>query len=192
MVYQECSWTTILLLISILIGLCKGWCRVDKECYLWNQGVYSARIHSGLFYYIYFVFPTIGLTLTYIASKLILGQLTGQGISDTLYAIEENGKMGLRGTYSPLIAPLTVGFWRFCGAWGSNRIYGSSIFNLRTALPLESETVNLMIDVQQLAPWLPYFMHRLAHHICYRNIFFDLNAICQYCTDAFSLFNRAR
>ncbi|HQU95948.1 MAG: chloride channel protein [Saprospiraceae bacterium] len=137
------------LLISILIGLVSGLGAVlIKNVTYEIKAFIQQEFIQGYFTILYFVFPAIGLTLTYIASKLILGQLTGQGISDTLYAIsKKNGKMGLRGTYSPLIAaPLTVGFGGSVGLEGATVFMGSSTgSNLARLFHLNQKSVNLMI-----------------------------------------------
>ncbi|HMY85503.1 MAG TPA: chloride channel protein [Saprospiraceae bacterium] len=137
------------LLISVVIGFVSGLGAVlIKNITYEIKWFIQTEFVQNYFTILYFVFPAIGLTLTYLASKYILGRITGQGISDTLYAIsKKNGKMGIRGMYSPLVAvPMTVGFGGSVGLEGATVFMGSSIgSNLARLFHLNQKTIYLMI-----------------------------------------------
>jgi len=137
------------LLSSVLIGFVSGLGAVlIKNATYEIKWIVQQEFVQNYFTIFYFIFPALGLTLTYLASKLILGKISGQGISDTLFAISrKNGKMGRQGMYSPLIAaPLTVGFGGSVGLEGATVFMGSSIgSNFARLFHLNQKTVNLMI-----------------------------------------------
>ncbi len=137
------------LFCSILIGFISGLGAVlIKNLTYEIKWIVQQEFVQNYFTIFYFIFPALGLTLTYLASKFILGKMAGQGISDTLYAISKNnGVMPRKGMYSPLItAPLTVGFGGSVGLEGATVFMGSSIgSNLARLFHLNQKTVNLMI-----------------------------------------------
>lgn len=137
------------LLASVLIGFVSGLGAVlIKNITYEIKWIVQQEFVQNYFTIFYFIFPALGLTLTYLASKFILGKMAGQGISDTLYAISKNnGKMARKGMYSPLAtAPLTVGFGGSVGLEGATVFMGSSIgSNLARLFHLNQKTVNLMI-----------------------------------------------
>ncbi len=137
------------LFASVLIGLVSGLgAVVIKNITYEIKWIVQQEFVQNYFTIFYFIFPAFGLTMTYLASKFILGKMAGQGISDTLFAISKNhGKMSRKGMFSPMItAPLTVGFGGSVGLEGATVFMGSSIgSNLARLFHLNQKTVNLMI-----------------------------------------------
>jgi CIC family chloride channel protein len=100
------------IILSAVIGLSAGLVAVALKnlTYLIQQLVERGLVFTFQQVY-YFVFPLIGLTLTYFVLKRILKVRIGQGISSTLFAISQRkGFVKRVQSYASLItAPLTVG-----------------------------------------------------------------------------------
>lgn len=78
---------------------------------------------------IYFIFPFLGLYLTYLVTKYILKKEVGQGIAVTLFSISrEKGILDKFQGYDSLItAPITVGFGGSVGLEAPTVVTGAAI-----------------------------------------------------------------
>lgn len=101
-----------IVLLSAVIGFAAGLVAVILKNLSY---LIQALIENGLSYYFedvyYFIFPIIGLSLTYVVLKYVFKARIGQGISSTLFAISQRkGFVKRVQSYASLIAaPLTVG-----------------------------------------------------------------------------------
>ena len=96
----------------------------------------------------YFIFPIIGLSLTYIFMKYILRQRITQGIPATLFAISK--KKGIMKRFQMwgglLAAPITVGFGGSVGLEGPTIATGAALSsNLSRILHMNQATRTLLI-----------------------------------------------
>lgn len=93
--------------------------------------------------YFYFIYPIIGLFLTYIIVKYVIRNPVGHGIPSTLYAISKrNGVMRRFQMWGSIItAPLTVGFGGSVGLEGPTVATGSAIgSNIARMFHMNSKT----------------------------------------------------
>ncbi len=96
----------------------------------------------------YFIFPIIGLGLTYLIIKYIIRQRPSQGIPATLFAISK--KKGIMKRFqmwgSLLVAPITVGFGGSVGLEGPTIATGAALSsNLSRLLHMNQATRTLLI-----------------------------------------------
>jgi CIC family chloride channel protein len=89
------------------------------------QGKFIANYHDAF----YFIFPIIGLFLTWLIIKFIFRRKVGHGIPTTLHAISQRkGIMRRYQMYASLItAPITVGFGGSVGLEGPTVATGASL-----------------------------------------------------------------
>jgi len=117
-------------ILSIVIGITSGLGAVVLKnlTHLIQMSVHSELI-SEYHNYFYFIFPLIGIFLTYLVVKFIIKEPVGHGIPSTLYAISRrNGVMQRFQMWGSIItAPLTVGFGGSVGLEGPTVATGSAI-----------------------------------------------------------------
>lgn len=137
------------LLLSIIIGFASSWAAVlIKNITYEIKFLINQEFIQGYFDIFYFIFPIIGLLLTYLVTHIFIGPIKSKGISDTLHAISKrNGVIPSKAMYSPLInSPLTVGFGGSCGLEGASVYMGSAIgSNVARLFHLNTKNVILLI-----------------------------------------------
>ncbi|HSM63843.1 MAG TPA: chloride channel protein, partial [Gillisia sp.] len=119
-----------ILILSALIGLASGLGAVlIKNLTHFIQELLEGKLIANVHHAFYFIFPIIGLTLTFLILKYGLNKKIGHGIPSTLYAISKRkGIMKPFQMYASLItAPLTVGFGGSVGLEGPTVATGASL-----------------------------------------------------------------
>ncbi|WP_198151536.1 chloride channel protein, partial [Formosa algae] len=107
--------------LSILVGLIAGLGAVIlKNSTHFIQHLMENKVVSNYHHPFYFLFPLVGLSLTYLVKKYVIRQEFGHGIPSTLRAIaKKKGIMRQYQMFSALLtAPLTVGFGGSVGLEG--------------------------------------------------------------------------
>ncbi|MEN8138506.1 MAG: chloride channel protein [Bacteroidota bacterium] len=117
-------------ILSALIGITSGLGAVAlKNGTHLIQSLLHGELIKHYHNYYYFIFPTIGLVLTYLIIRFVVKNPVGHGIPSTLYAISK--RKGIMRRYqmlgSILTAPLTVGFGGSVGLEGPTVATGSAI-----------------------------------------------------------------
>ncbi len=139
-----------ILILSIIIGFMSGVGAVILKNLTHIiqhllEGNLIAKYHTAF----YFIFPIVGLTLTYLIIKYIIRNKVSHGIPSTLFAISK--KKGLMRKYqmlgSLLTAPITVGFGGSVGLEGPTVATGAALSsNLSRVLHLNQATRTLLIS----------------------------------------------
>jgi len=136
-------------IVSILIGFLSGLAAVIIKngthfIQLLLEGTLIKDYHTTF----YFIFPIVGLALTYLLLKYVIKARPSQGIPATLYAISKRkGIMKKFQMYGSLIvAPITVGFGGSVGLEGPTVATGAALSsNLSRVLNLNQATRTLLI-----------------------------------------------
>ncbi|MGB8704404.1 MAG: chloride channel protein [Gillisia sp.] len=119
-----------ILILSAIMGFAAGLGAVIiKNISHYIQDLLEGK-HIAIYHHaFYFIFPLIGLTLTYLVIKYVLKKDVGHGIPSTLYALaQRKGIMRSFQMYgSILTAPLTVGFGGSVGLEGPTVATGASL-----------------------------------------------------------------
>ncbi|GLB48772.1 chloride channel protein [Neptunitalea lumnitzerae] len=108
-------------ILSILVGLIAGLGAVTlKNLTHFIQHLLEAKVISDYHHAFYFVFPIVGLTITFLIKKYVIRHNFGHGIPSTLKAIaKKKGIMKQYQMFSALLtAPFTVGFGGSVGLEG--------------------------------------------------------------------------
>ena len=136
-------------IISIVVGIMSGMGAVlikngTHFIELLLEGKLIKEYHSAF----YFIFPIIGLSLTYLIIKYIIRHRPTQGIPATLFAISK--KKGIMKRFqmwgSLLAAPITVGFGGSVGLEGPTIATGAALSsNLSRLLHMNQATRTLLI-----------------------------------------------
>lgn len=136
-------------ILSAIIGVTSGLGAVALKngTHLIQSLLHGDIIEDYVNYY-YFIFPTIGLFLTYLVIKFIIKNPVGHGIPSTLYAISK--RKGIMKRYqmigSILTAPLTVGFGGSVGLEGPTVATGSALgSNIARMFHMNSKTRIMLI-----------------------------------------------
>ena len=136
-------------LISIVVGFLSGAVAVIiKNLTHFIQHVLEGRLINDYHVAFYFIFPIIGLALTYFIIKYIVRNKVTQGIPATLFAISKRkGFMKRFQMFGSLItAPITVGFGGSVGLEGPTVSTGAALSsNLSRLLHLNQSTRTLLI-----------------------------------------------
>jgi CIC family chloride channel protein len=136
-------------IVSILIGFLSGLAAVViKNGTHFIQLLIEGNLIKEYQTTFYFIFPIIGLGLTYLIVKYILRVTPTQGIPATLFAISKRkGIMKRFQMYGSLItAPITVGFGGSVGLEGPTVATGAAISsNLSRILNMNQATRTLLI-----------------------------------------------
>lgn len=133
-----------MVIISILIGLTTGLVAVALKnlTYLFQSFTQNGSLA------IYFIFPLLGLYLTYNIIKYILKKEVGQGIAVTLLSIsKEKGMLDKFQVFASLItAPITVGFGGSVGLEAPTVVTGAAIGSqMSRRFKLNQASRNLLI-----------------------------------------------
>lgn len=119
-----------ILILSSIIGFTAGLGAVlIKNLTHFIQNLMEGKVIANYHNAFYFIFPLIGLALTYFIIKYWFKRKIGHGIPSTLYAISKRqGIMKSFQMYASLItAPLTVGFGGSVGLEGPTVATGASL-----------------------------------------------------------------
>lgn len=119
-----------ILILSAVIGFTAGLGAVIiKNLTHFIQDLLEGKVIANYHNAFYFIFPLIGLALTYFIIKYWFKKKVGHGIPSTLYAISKRqGIMKSFQMYASLItAPLTVGFGGSVGLEGPTVATGASL-----------------------------------------------------------------
>ncbi|MHA6278763.1 chloride channel protein [Salinimicrobium sp. CAU 1759] len=138
-----------LLILSAVIGFLSGLVAVVLKNFthfiqLLLEGELIVRYHDAF----YFIFPLVGLLLTYIIVRFGIRNKIGNGIPTTLYAISQRkGLIRKFQSYaSMLTAPVTVGFGGSVGLEAPTVITGAAISsNLSRIFKMNQATRTLLI-----------------------------------------------
>jgi CIC family chloride channel protein len=136
-------------ILSALIGIASGLgAAVLKNATHFIQSMLHTDVIREYHNILYFIFPTIGLVLTYLVIKFLIKNPVGHGIPSTLFAISR--RKGLMRRYqmygSILTAPLTVGFGGSVGLEGPTVATGSALgSNIARMFHMNSKTRILLL-----------------------------------------------
>lgn len=119
--YKHISERQFVYVLSVLIGFLAGIGTLFlKNMTSFFQTILEGKFIKDIHYYLYFIFPIIGLILVYYIKKKFLKKEIGHGISTTLHAISKrSGIIEKYKIYASIItAPITVGFGGSVGLLG--------------------------------------------------------------------------
>jgi CIC family chloride channel protein len=147
--FKHISHKHFVYIISIVVGIMSGIVAVlikngTHFIELLLEGKLIKEYHSAF----YFIFPIIGLSITYVLIKYIIRHRPTQGIPATLFAISK--KKGIMKRFqmwgSLLAAPITVGFGGSVGLEGPTIATGAALSsNLSRLLHMNQATRTLLI-----------------------------------------------
>jgi CIC family chloride channel protein len=137
------------LILSILVGISSGLAAVvlKNTLYYTNYFLTNGFRYYDI-YYLYLIFPVVGIILTLLFIHFIVKDNISHGVSKVLYAISKNnGKIRPHNTWSSLAAcTLTLGFGGSVGPEAPIVLTGSAIgSNLARLFRLDYKTTILMI-----------------------------------------------
>lgn len=136
-------------MISILLGFTSGvGAVVIKNTTHFIQLLLEKKLIKEYHTAFYFIFPIIGLALTYLSIRYIVKHKVSHGIPSTLFSISQRkGFMKRHQIYGSLLtAPLTVGFGGSVGLEGPTVATGAAISsNISRMLHLNQATRTLLI-----------------------------------------------
>lgn len=136
-------------MLSVLVGLIAGLGAVTlKNLTHFIQHLMEAKVVKEYHHAFYFVFPIVGLTITYFIKKYVIRHNFGHGIPSTLKAIaKKKGIMKQYQMFSALLtAPFTVGFGGSVGLEGPTVSTASAISsNISRLFHTNQSTRTLMI-----------------------------------------------
>ncbi len=136
-------------ILSIVIGFLSGVCAVTiKNFTHFIQHLLEGKLIKEYHIVFYFVFPLIGLAITYLIIKYVIRNRVSHGIPSTLFAISK--RKGIMKRFqmvgSILTAPITVGFGGSVGLEGPSLATSAAISsNLSRILHLNQATRTLLI-----------------------------------------------
>jgi len=136
-------------ILCILVGLVAGLGAVIlKNTTHFIQHLMKNKVVSNYYHPFYFLFPIIGLTLTFLIKKYVIRQEFGHGIPSTLRAIaKKKGIMRRFQMFSALLtAPITVGFGGSVGLEGPTVSTAAAISsNISRLFHINQSTRTLLI-----------------------------------------------
>jgi CIC family chloride channel protein len=167
------------LFLSLIVGLLSGLAVVIiKNSVHFIQELVSTGATKNLHNYLYFIFPLIGLFLTYIIIKYVIRNPVGHGIPGVLYAIsKKNSIVKFFSTYASIItSALTVGFGGSVGLEGPAVSTSSALgSNLGRFLKLDYKTTTLLIGCGAVGSMSGIFNAPIAGLVFVLEVFmFDL------------------
>ena len=137
------------LILSILVGIGSGLAAVTLKntLYYTNYFLTNGFSYHGI-YYLFLVFPVIGIILTVLFIRYVVKDNISHGVSKVLYAISKtNSQIKPHNTFSSLVScTLTLGFGGSVGPEAPIVLTGSAIgSNLARMFRLDYRTTTLMI-----------------------------------------------
>lgn len=136
-------------ILSIIVGFLSGVVAVIiKNGTHFIQLLLEGKLIADYYSAFYFIFPLIGLGITYLVIKYLIRNKVNHGIPSTLFAIsKEKGLMRRFQMFGSMIAaPITVGFGGSVGLEGPTVATGAAISsNLSRVLHVDQATRTLLI-----------------------------------------------
>ncbi|MCG2430579.1 chloride channel protein [Aequorivita xiaoshiensis] len=136
-------------ILSIIVGFLSGVVAVIiKNGTHFIQLLLEGKLIADYYSAFYFIFPLIGLGITYLVIKYLIRNKVSHGIPSTLFAIsKEKGLMRRFQMFGSMIAaPITVGFGGSVGLEGPTVATGAAISsNLSRVLHVDQATRTLLI-----------------------------------------------
>ena len=136
-------------ILSIIVGFLSGVVAVIiKNGTHFIQLLLEGKLIAEYYSAFYFIFPLIGLGITYLVIKYLIRNKVNHGIPSTLFAIsKEKGLMRRFQMFGSMIAaPITVGFGGSVGLEGPTVATGAAISsNLSRILHVDQATRTLLI-----------------------------------------------
>lgn len=145
---KHLSSTSLLLLLSVLVGILSGCAAVLLKTVVHWGGICIQQFSDNTSHWLILLFPLIGITLTLTFARYILKNSIGHGIPNVLFAISRrNGQLPTRNTWSSMIAAsLTVSFGGSVGLEAPIASTGSAIgSNIGRFFRLSPKQVRLLL-----------------------------------------------
>jgi len=155
-----------IILLSALVGITSGLgAVVIKNSVHFIQRLIHEGFPQDFYSYMYFVFPSIGITLAVLFARYIIKRHVGHGIPSTLYAIsKQNSIMKKHNMFSSIItSALTVGFGGSVGLEGPTVATGASIgSNIGRVFKLNYKNRTLLVGCAAAAAMSAIFKSPIA------------------------------
>ncbi|NVN16879.1 CBS domain-containing protein [Muricauda sp. HICW] len=146
--YRNISNRTFIQLMSLVVGFLAGLVAVTVK----NSTYFiESLLKRGIVFsenQLYFILPTIGLTLVYLYVKFVHKEPLQHAVSSIIFSLsKKRGLLKLKDIYTPLItAPLTVGFGGSVGLLGPAVKSGSAVSsNLSRLFHIDAKTRTLLV-----------------------------------------------
>ena len=146
--YRNISNRTFIQIMSLIVGFLAGLVAVTVK----NSTYFiESLLKKGIVFsenQLYFILPTIGLTLVYLYVKFIHKEPLQHAVSSIIFSLsKKRGLLKLKDIYTPLItAPLTVGFGGSVGLLGPAVKSGSAVSsNLSRFFHIDAKTRTLLV-----------------------------------------------
>ncbi|MCK0161034.1 chloride channel protein [Allomuricauda sp. F6463D] len=146
--YRNISNRTFIQIMSLIVGFLAGLVAVTIK----NSTYFiESLLKRGIVFsenQLYFILPTIGLTLVYLYVKFIHKEPLQHAVSSIIFSLsKKRGLLKLKSIYTPLItAPLTVGFGGSVGLLGPAVKSGAAVSsNLSRLFHIDAKTRTLLV-----------------------------------------------
>ncbi len=146
--YRNISNRTFIQIMSLIVGFLAGLVAVTVK----NSTYFiESLLKKGIVFsenQLYFILPTIGLTLVYLYVKFVHKEPLQHAVSSIIFSLsKKRGLLKLKDIYTPLItAPLTVGFGGSVGLLGPAVKSGSAVSsNLSRLFHIDAKTRTLLV-----------------------------------------------
>ncbi|WP_422373784.1 chloride channel protein [Flagellimonas sp.] len=146
--YRNISNRTFIQLMSLMVGFLAGAVAVTLK----NTTYFiESLLKKGIVFsenQLYFILPTIGLTLVYLYVKFVHKEPLQHAVSSIIFSLsKKRGLLRIKDIYTPLItAPLTVGFGGSVGLLGPAVKSGSAVSsNLSRLFHIDAKTRTLLV-----------------------------------------------
>ncbi|NDV14426.1 CBS domain-containing protein [Muricauda sp. TY007] len=146
--YRNISNRTFIQIMSLIVGFLAGLVAVTVK----NSTYFiESLLKRGIVFsenQLYFILPTIGLTLVYLYVKFVHKEPLQHAVSSIIFSLsKKRGLLKLKDIYTPLItAPLTVGFGGSVGLLGPAVKSGSAVSsNLSRLFHIDAKTRTLLV-----------------------------------------------
>jgi CIC family chloride channel protein len=146
--YRNISNRTFIQLMSLIVGFLAGLVAVTVK----NSTYFiESLLKKGIVFsenQLYFILPTIGLTLIYLYVKFVHKEPLQHAVSSIIFSLsKKRGLLRLKDIYTPLItAPLTVGFGGSVGLLGPAVKSGAAVSsNLSRFFHIDAKTRTLLV-----------------------------------------------
>lgn len=146
--YKNISNKTFVHIMSIAVGFLAGLVAVTLKNITY---FIESLLKMGIIFsenQLYFILPTIGLTLVYLYVKYVQKKPLQHAVSSIIFSLsKKGGLLSVKDIYTPLItAPLTVGFGGSVGLLGPAVKSGSAISsNLSRLFHIDAKTRSLLV-----------------------------------------------
>ncbi|MHA7864815.1 chloride channel protein [Flagellimonas marinaquae] len=146
--YRNISNRTFIQFMSLIVGFLAGAVAVTLK----NTTYFiESLLKKGIVFsenQLYFILPTIGLTLVYLYVKFVHKEPLQHAVSSIIFSLsKKRGLLRIKDIYTPLItAPLTVGFGGSVGLLGPAVKSGSAVSsNLSRLFHIDAKTRTLLV-----------------------------------------------